>query len=699
MRCYNILFLFLSFVTLSFASDTGLTDFTTESAQLESEVAWLNAESYSQTALKSNSENSKIPGSVTVITEKRIKESGARDLLEILETVPGISVFRGAYNARIQVRGVVRTASQDIMIMINGMSINNNYVGSGVWAYGQVNLDHVKRIEVVKGPASALYGANAFSAVINIITKKGDDIDGWKVSQSGGSFNSNSTSISFGKEFKNKLKLSTFLDHQKSEGFSARIESDFQTYLDSNPLMLPIPHPKASLTPTDKTDNSSESYHWGMSLAFENFFLDTMYTKTERAANVGIVDALTNEGLLKIDDWMIQSGYKFELVKNLTLTPTVYYHFNRMDNRLHLLPPGSTNFLTGALLPNGMLTDFRVDNERMGTDIRLDWDVTNNYKVILGYNYELTRQKNVEQEGGYFIGDDYYDTGAVPRESLFIQSTNRRFNAIYLENIIDITSKLRATLSGRYDHYSDFGGSLNPHLGLAWEYTEGYDVKLMYGRAFRAPSFYELYNNHPLVLGNSKLDPETIDSLELSFGTTPFEDFTFRTTFFHNIISDQIVEDTNYQFQNNDETVINGVEFDATYTLNRGSYLTANYTYQHSYDKSLEARVGKIPLNLFNIASNFRLTRQINWYTALNWQDRPNPRSADSFKQYGESFYMVNSGFIFKNFMDDVLTGVEARFFIYNLFDKDAAQDYSNALPGGAPLPGRSYMFEVSLEF
>ncbi|MFH1049868.1 MAG: TonB-dependent receptor plug domain-containing protein, partial [bacterium] len=121
------------------------------------------------------------PGIVTLITEDEIRESGARDLLDILRMVPGLDFGAELDNViGFGVRGNNATEGK-VLVLIDGQQMNETNYGS--FPFGQHILpDNIKRIEIIRGPGSAIYGGMAELAVINIITRKGTDINGINIS-------------------------------------------------------------------------------------------------------------------------------------------------------------------------------------------------------------------------------------------------------------------------------------------------------------------------------------------------------------------------------------------------------------------------------------------------------------------------------------------------------------------------------------
>jgi len=134
---------------------------------------------------------SKTPGIATVITAKEIHNMGARNLMDVLKMVPGIGISRNEQGFfMFDIRGISTVSSEKILLMIDGHSLNKNYIGSGLkFIADHLDVKNIRQVEVVRGPGSALYGTNAFVAVINVITKDTVELEGLEVFLTGGSFN------------------------------------------------------------------------------------------------------------------------------------------------------------------------------------------------------------------------------------------------------------------------------------------------------------------------------------------------------------------------------------------------------------------------------------------------------------------------------------------------------------------------------
>ncbi len=138
------------------------------------------------TATKTPEHRHKSGTSVTVVTAREIRNMGARTLEDVLMTVPGIGITHsGDGFSEIEVRGIKTINSEKVLFMIDNIPLLNPNDGGVLWAFEYLITENIKKMEIIRGPVSGLYGANAFLAVINIITKHAEDIEGIKLSAGG----------------------------------------------------------------------------------------------------------------------------------------------------------------------------------------------------------------------------------------------------------------------------------------------------------------------------------------------------------------------------------------------------------------------------------------------------------------------------------------------------------------------------------
>jgi iron complex outermembrane receptor protein len=140
------------------------------------------------------------PSVATVITAEDIAAMGATDLDEVMETLPGVHVSaNNRYFSQYQIRGIgAGQTNPQVLILQNGIPMNTLYRGDKGQAWANMPLENVARIEVIRGPGSALYGADAFAGVVNIITKTAADMAGTQFGVRAGSFKSRDAWVQHG---------------------------------------------------------------------------------------------------------------------------------------------------------------------------------------------------------------------------------------------------------------------------------------------------------------------------------------------------------------------------------------------------------------------------------------------------------------------------------------------------------------------
>jgi outer membrane receptor protein involved in Fe transport len=174
------------------------------------------------------------PSVTTVITAQDIEAIGATDLDEVLETVPGLHVARSklGHNPIYTIRGIYSTPyNPQVLMMINGIPTNLLYSGTRSLIWGGMPVNSIARIEVIRGPGSAVFGADAFAGVINIITKTKEDIEGTSIGSRIGSFNTQDVWALHGGKL-GDFDVALTLEYHKTDGQKEIIESDAQTQFD-----------------------------------------------------------------------------------------------------------------------------------------------------------------------------------------------------------------------------------------------------------------------------------------------------------------------------------------------------------------------------------------------------------------------------------------------------------------------------------
>jgi iron complex outermembrane recepter protein len=154
--------------------------------QLREEALYLREEIVS-IASRHEQPISEAPSNVYVITDEDIRLSGATDLPTILRRIPGLEVMQmSGADFNVSIRGNNQPMANKLLVLVDGRSIYVDLQGTVYWKALPVTLPEIKRIEVLKGPASALYGFNAFDGIVNIITKSPEEMKGTTLQFGGG---------------------------------------------------------------------------------------------------------------------------------------------------------------------------------------------------------------------------------------------------------------------------------------------------------------------------------------------------------------------------------------------------------------------------------------------------------------------------------------------------------------------------------
>ncbi len=671
-------------------------DFDNEASKaLKSDIELLNLESIVTIASKREETASKAPSIVSVITAEDIENIGAGNLSDIFQTIPGFDIIKdaefGVY--RFGARGL-QASDKKIKVLIDGHSINMPFNGRATTFFDDLPLKNVKKIEVIRGPGAAIYGANAFLAVINIITKDVGDIDGVEVSSGFGSYDTQEYSVLFGKTLRN-IDVSGFVDFYNTNGISESIKVDATT------------GQAFSNTPGD-TDDSRNKYDANIKMAYKDLKFMAKYMNKDTESFVGSNFVLTDEGENRYNYAMGEISYEFDINEKLKFKPRAYYDQYDMEFFAEALPDGFTteedldNDGDLEVFPDGMLGKGVATNRRLGGELQFDYDLFENNSLTFGFNYEWERQDNVQLHANFdpLTNASLGSIQNVSEHTNWIREVNRQIWAIYFQDKWDLSDSLGLTLGVRHDHYSDFEGTTNPRIGLVWNFINNATIKLLYGQAFRAPSFAELYSiNNPVLQGNPNLAPETIRTYEAGLDYKFSADFHANVNYFFNVIRDEINSGKRpspnqpHIFENIGGSNIQGVEFEIKADFGDKTYAFANYTYQDAESKG--DPVPDVPKHKGNVGVNFELTKYLNANLhAFISDDRARAEKDDRDDSPG--YALLNLTLIAKEFFNDM----KIKASLFNLLDKDYNDPAPiNTIPTDLPRPGRTFFIELNYKF
>ena len=655
----------------------------TESAgdmSLEDELKFLAAERHVVvTASKQAEHVSKSVATTSVITQNDIQQFGARNLLDVLKLVPGLGVTESMAGVReIEVRGVKSLASEKVLFMLNGHPLDHNLQNAGsTWAYDDIPVSNIKRVEVVRGPGSALYGDNAFLAVINIITMSAKDLNGFHASTAWGSFDTQQYNAAWGKQFANTAEAAINFNYTTTHGINAPVPQDvFGT---------------SGLAPGNSQLNEAH-YDLEWNLGYKGFKLDGRFIDKPMGAFVGAINALGTQNSQHWQDYFLRLSRTWDVSEKLAITTQVFHDYLSSDNTWQIMPAMSTN-------PAYFNRNAMIDS-RSGGEIQSDYKLTDKQNVITGFSYSEDTQEGLINTGG-FSKDQMFNS------PLFSQTRIRTRWGIYAQDVWDPISSLRLTAGARYDRYNDFGGTFNPRLGFNWEFIKNYSIKSSYGTAYRAPSFGEMdLTNNPSLRGDPTLVPEQAETYEAGLIGHPVTGLMAQAIYYHTNIT-QIITTvpgtaTISQYANDGHMLSEGVEFESRYDLGgqlQGSYIASNVVYQHTIQNNLQ--VPDVPQARANLQMNWAYNRQWSVYGHMLYKDSTQRAIGDSRVDV-PAYALFDLSLLGKQFIDK---SFDISFSINNLFDKQVFDP--SPLTAGGPYQqvsdyqqaGRAYFGRISLHY
>lgn len=649
---------------------------------------------------------SKAPAVATVITAEEIEKIGATDLDEVLQTVPGLHVARDEfYNPIYTIRGIYSKFNPQVLVLVNGISISNLYLGNRGLIRAGMPVESISRIEIIRGPGSAIYGADAFSGVINIVTKTPEEYKGTQGGFRTGEFDTHSVWLNHGDNF---YGFDTWfsMEYNTTDGYDRIIESDLQTVLDE------IDQTDASLAPGPVT-LSRDSWDMRIDVSKGKWRLRAGWQLRENiGVGAGVGEAVDPRGRFSGERRNMDISYHNDKLSEdwiLEAQVSYFYTTQEVEENLILFPPGS-KLGTGpssSAYSNGVIGNPEVFEDHWRFDISTFFDGYNDHQIRIGSGfhsadiYKVRESKNfgLDPNGNPIIpGSPLVRVDDTP--FIFLPEDNRRSNYFFIQDIWNFRPDWELTTGVRYDDYSDFGDTVNPRLALVWSAKYNLTAKVLYGTAFRAPSFVDTRNqNNPVALGNPELGPEEIDTLEVAFDIKP----TYKSRIGINFFAyewDKIIDfvpdpapATTKTAQNQGRQTGEGVELEFDWRPNSAVFITGNYSYQRSTDERTNSPAAKSPEQQSYFRVEWESSDKLQVISQVNWvADRA--RTPSDIRPKVDDYVLVDMSFAYK-FADPAW---KLKFMVKNAFDEDAREPSSPSIRFDHPLAGRTYFAELRFD-
>jgi iron complex outermembrane receptor protein len=656
------------------------------------------------------------PAITTVITATDIEAIGATDLDDILETVPGLHVtYSPTFNNPSYImRGLYSIDNPEVLMLINGIPVKQLYAGNrgNMWAGMPVNS--ISRIEVIRGPNSAVYGADAFIGVINIITKSRAEINGTEFGIRTGSFDTQDVWMIHGDDYYD-FDVAAMLEIHDTDGHEGIIKQDLQSQLDT------IQGTQASYAPGPMS-NERQNIDARVDISKQRWRVRAAYQgRNDVGAGIGAGGSLDKVGAAQNERYNVDVTYHNpQVTRYWDVILQAYISENRFkpDPYLQIFPPNVMR--QDSIIEDGYRLKNSKNERATGVTLGSFYSGFNKHLIRFGTGfiysdlYEASHFQNFGMNPATGeplpANSDFVDLTGTPYA--FIIEGDRKNYYWFAQDEWKLHEQWILTAGLRYDNYSDFGDTWNPRLALVWQATNDLSFKALYGEAFRAPSFVELYNS----LSNRgesfsaadfiTIRPEKMRTYEMGLSYRLRHDIRTHLNVYQFKITDNIafapITQTIQVAQNVGERNGRGIELEAYWKISHNFSLSGNYAHQSVLDEK-QYRLGGGPRDQVYLRTDWQFIR--HWYlnTQLNWVGSRDRRYGDP-RQALDDYASINMTLRRKGWNQnwDFALSIHNLFNVKRKEPTSGAQDFVTgliAIPNDLPLAERSLFVEARYRF
>jgi len=554
------------------------------------------------------------PASVTVITREQILNSGAISIPDILRMAPGVDVQQNTgANWDVSIRGFAHVMANKVLVLIDGRTAYNDFYASTNWYELPVALEDIERIEVIRGPLSSLWGANALLGVINIITRSAADSQGVLATAQYGTRGTWRVNAIYGGQVpRSRVSYKVTAAHEEVGQWT--------------PFTPSVQSPLVDNRKAGQVTKATLTTQWA-----------------DRAGANWTVAAGQSDGynLLLLD---LTGNHKF-------------WH----EQQMYVLADYRTDELNVRAYWNG--TRVRYDQSGFPATARIDADL---------YDIEALKSHNLHRHR-LLYGGSFRNKQLRPGGLELFAPQQQNLWAIYAEDSYRASQKTKVVLSGRYDQNPLTGGRPSGRATIMHELTRDQTLRLSAASAFRSPSFLESYLSIPFarLFGNPDLDNEGITSYDLEYRVRVSPKTSADVAVYYNRLNslihvEQIAGPPPIQvFNNLGGAHATGVEFEVRHVVSPSLSTFANYTYQQlDCDPVIERDRPDVAFGSPRHKANLGLTlsepeRGLNGSLLLNYRDKTSAGGLSAGP------YLLVNGYIGKR----VGRGIEAGIAFFNLVD------------------------------
>ena len=548
-----------------------------------------------------------VPVPTTLITQQMIQDCGGRNLQEVLAAyVPGMNLIDCDDDINISMRGIYSNTQEKILIMLNGHRLNSHATNTAAPDFS-ISLEKIKQIEVLRGPASSLYGGVALTAVVNIITKQGPDVDGLQAKVGAGNHGQIRADAVFGKRYFD-LDILVWGSIYHSSGERRDVSSE---RIGDTPYPMPVNEIRIGRIGSQPTYDFGLQLGWkGLQFLYDTHFSQVVapFSMTSLALSYDHDRYRTYNGLNPCFSTRSQHAdlsYQWS-TGNVQWKAAITYDKSDLTRYqvINDYPMPTLGMAIG--LPDDISAVFSqyggisryVNGQEQDYGVQLkgnySYHIGNNHKGNIGFGAEYGRFQldDIRYQIGYNFEQTYNEDPLLRNAG----KGNENSGNVYLQlkhqwRSLILNAGLRYDYKNRYDRSKV--NEFSPRVALILLRPK-WSVRLSYSKSFvDAPYIYRKANLlSALMVGKQvssvgTLSPERVHSVQLSFaGNNWVRGLNFEVNGFYNRANDLIMTHiTDYENVSKNQTL--GVELMANYELSRKLSAHLNLTWTKTFKSNL----------------------------------------------------------------------------------------------------------------
>jgi outer membrane receptor for ferrienterochelin and colicins len=507
-------------------------------------------------------EVTRAPASVTVITREEIQAHGYRTLADILRTVRGFYVTYDRNYSYAGVRGFARPGDYNcrLLVLVNGHRLNDTiFEGALLGTESPLDVALFERVEIIRGPSSSVYGTSAFFGVVNLVTRPGGALNGIEVEAQAGSQATRSGRITAGGRSRGGAEGLISATAFNTDGNRRLYYPEFNTASEGDGIARDA-----------DADGSRSMFAAGAAGPFQ---LQAGFGSRRKTIPTGAFDTVFNDPATQTRDARSFMDVQFtrRIRPGTTLLLRAAYDQYDYDGTYAYDTGLFTDNARGAWLTTEATGVRRFSRHALTTGIE--------------YRNDIRQNQSAADETGIVL-DDRRGSQTV---------------GVYAEDELRISSRVLLNAGVRFDDYFDtFGTTVNPRVALIVSPYDTTTLKLLYGRAFRAPNPYELYYN--MSAASAALGPERITTREVVAEQRLGTSVQVTGSVFQNDVSDLITAQSGSEdsidglyYQNVEGVTATGAEIEVQTEWPGHVRVRVADTFQSARDRGTDRRISNSP--------------------------------------------------------------------------------------------------------